>query len=104
MRALRRCKCAAERALARARVVGLYSLGGFSGAAFILMMLSFGLGPVLCVVVGAGLLKTRSADGDPHFAWLRGVVLIIAALRTRNPRALPSLRRISVESHRAPFV
>jgi MFS family permease len=27
-----------------------------------------------------GLLKSRSADGDPHFAWPRGVVLIIAAL------------------------
>jgi predicted MFS family arabinose efflux permease len=27
-----------------------------------------------------GLLRTRSADGDPHFAWPRGVVLVIAAL------------------------
>ncbi len=84
-----------ERAAGRPLLSGfhaLYSLGGFAGAAFILMLLSFGLGPVLCVVVAAGLmvlamfatwpglLKTRSADGDPHFAWPRGVVLIIAAL------------------------
>ncbi len=70
----------------------LYSLGGFAGAAFVTMLLSFGLGPVVCVFLGAGLmvaamfvtwpglLKTRSAEGDPHFAWPRGVVLVIAAL------------------------
>ncbi len=84
-----------ERAADRPLLSGfhaLYSLGGFAGAAFIIMLLSFGLGPLLSVVVGAalmvlamfvtwpGLLKTRSADGDPHFAWPRGVVLIIAAL------------------------
>ena len=84
-----------ERAEGRPLLSGfhaLYSLGGFAGAAFITMLLSFGLGPIACVVVGAGLmvlamfatwpglLKTRSADGDPHFAWPRGVVLIIAAL------------------------
>lgn len=84
-----------ERAAGRPLLSGfhaLYSLGGFAGAAFITLLLSFGLGPIACVVVGAGLmvlamfaswpglLKTRSADGDPHFAWPRGVVLIIAAL------------------------
>lgn len=84
-----------ERAAGRPLLSGfhaLYSLGGFAGAAFITLLLSFGLGPLACVVVGAGLmvlamfatwpglLMTRSAEGDPHFAWPRGVVLIIAAL------------------------
>ena len=70
----------------------LYSLGGFAGAAFITLLLSFGLGPLACVVVGSGLmilamfatwpglLRTRTAEGDPHFALPRGVVLVIAAL------------------------
>jgi predicted MFS family arabinose efflux permease len=70
----------------------LYSLGGFAGAAFITLLLSLGLGPLLCVAIGAGLmvlamiatwpglLRTRTADGEPHFALPRGVVLVIAAL------------------------
>lgn len=70
----------------------LYSLGGFAGAAFITLLLSFGLGPLACVIVGSGLmilamfatwpglLRTRTAEGDPHFALPRGVVLVIAAL------------------------
>jgi predicted MFS family arabinose efflux permease len=70
----------------------LYSLGGFAGAAFITLMLSLGLGPLLCVVAGAGLmclailaswpglLRTKAEEGAPHFALPRGVVLVIAAL------------------------
>jgi predicted MFS family arabinose efflux permease len=70
----------------------LYSLGGFAGAAFVTLLLSAGLGPFACVSIGAALmllamlaawprlLRTRSADGDPHFALPRGVVLVIAAL------------------------
>lgn len=70
----------------------LYSVGGFAGAAFITMLLSLGLSPLLCVVIGAGLmilamlaswpglLRTRAAEGEPHFALPRGVVLVIAAL------------------------
>jgi predicted MFS family arabinose efflux permease len=70
----------------------LYSLGGFAGAAFITLLLSLGLAPLPCVLVGAGLmvlamiatwpglLKTRTAEGEPHFALPRGVVLVIAAL------------------------
>ena len=70
----------------------LYSLGGFAGAAFITLLLSLGLGPLLCVLIGAGLmvmamfatwpglLRTRTAEGEPHFALPRGVVLVIAAL------------------------
>ena len=71
---------------------GLYSLGGFVGAAFITVLLSAGLGPLQCALIGAalmvlallaswsGLLRTKTADGEPHFAWPRGVVLVIAAL------------------------
>jgi predicted MFS family arabinose efflux permease len=70
----------------------LYSVGGFAGAAFITLLLSLGLGPLMCVITGAGLmilamvatlpglLRTRAAEGEPHFAWPRGVVLVIAAL------------------------
>jgi predicted MFS family arabinose efflux permease len=70
----------------------LYSLGGFGGAAFITLLLSAGLGPRACVLLGSllmcgamlaawpRLLRTRAADGDPHFALPRGVVLVIAAL------------------------
>lgn len=69
-----------------------YSLGGFAGAAFMTLLLSAGLGPVWCVLIGAvlmvltmfvswsRLLKTRTADGEPHFALPHGVVLVIAAL------------------------
>jgi predicted MFS family arabinose efflux permease len=70
----------------------LYSLGGFAGAAFITLLLSAGLAPLPCVTIGAvlmamaifasspRLLKTKTADGEPHFALPRGVVLVIAAL------------------------
>jgi predicted MFS family arabinose efflux permease len=70
----------------------LYSLGGFAGAAFITLLLSAGLGPLACVAIGSALmlvamigswprlLRSRSADGEPHFALPRGVVLVIAAL------------------------
>ena len=70
----------------------LYSLGGFAGAAFITLLLSAGLGPLQCVGIGSvlmilamfaswpGLLRTKAADGEPHFALPRGVVLVIAAL------------------------
>lgn len=70
----------------------LYSLGGFAGAAFITLLLSVGLGPLASVLIGSALmglaifvsgprlLRTRTADGDPHFAWPRGVVLVIAVL------------------------
>jgi predicted MFS family arabinose efflux permease len=70
----------------------LYSVGGFAGAAFITLLLSLGIGPFSCVLAGAalmvlamfaaapGLLRTRTAEGEPHFALPRGVVLIIAAL------------------------
>jgi predicted MFS family arabinose efflux permease len=71
---------------------GLYSLGGFAGAAFVTLLLSAGLGPLQCVLIGSvlmilalfaswpRLLRTKTADGEPHFAWPRGVVLVIAAL------------------------
>ncbi len=70
----------------------LYSLGGFAGAAFITLLLSSGLGPLACVLVGSALMiaamfvawprlsKSTSAEGEPHFALPRGVVLVIAAL------------------------
>jgi len=70
----------------------LYSLGGFAGAAFITLLLSAGIGPLQCVGIGSALmilamlaswprlLRTKAADGEPHFALPRGVVLMIAAL------------------------
>ena len=70
----------------------LYSLGGFAGAAFITLLLSLGLAPLLCVVAGAGLmclailaswpglLRTKAEDGAAHYALPRGVVLVLCAL------------------------
>jgi MFS family permease len=70
----------------------LYSVGGFAGAAFITLLLSSGLGPLGSVLIGAalmilamfatgpGLPRNKAAEGEPHFAWPRGVVLVIAAL------------------------
>ena len=70
----------------------LYSLGGFAGAAFMTLLLSLGVTPLVCASIGAllmawalaaaapRLLRTRAAEGDAHFALPRGVVLIIAAL------------------------
>ncbi len=70
----------------------LYSVGGFAGAAFITLLLSLGTGPLASVLIGAALmalamfatvprlLRTRAAEGEPHFALPRGVVLVIAAL------------------------
>lgn len=84
-----------ERAAGRPLLSGfhaLYSLGGFAGAAFITMLLSAGVGLLRSVLMAAalmllailaawpGLLKTRAAAGDPHFALPRGVVVLIAAL------------------------
>jgi predicted MFS family arabinose efflux permease len=84
-----------ERAAGRPLLSGFhaqFSLGGFAGAAFMTLFLSFGFTPLLSAVVGAGLmilamlaawsglLKTRAADGEPHFAVPRGVVLVIALL------------------------
>jgi MFS family permease len=69
-----------------------YSLGGFAGAMFITLLLSAGMSPFACVVVACALmlamllvasprlLRTRAADGEPHFALPRGVVLVIAIL------------------------
>lgn len=70
----------------------LYSVGGFAGAAFITLLLSVGITPLLSVLAGSALmalamvvtsprlLRTRAADGEPHFALPRGVVLVIAVL------------------------
>ena len=69
-----------------------YSLGGFAGAMFITLLLSAGLGPFGCVVIACALmlvmmflasprlLRTKAADGEPHFALPRGIVLVIAML------------------------
>ena len=70
----------------------LYSVGGFAGATFITTLLSLGVGTLASVMVGAALmlcatfaawprlLRTRAAEGEPHFAVPHGVVLLIAAL------------------------
>jgi predicted MFS family arabinose efflux permease len=70
----------------------LYSVGGFAGAAFITLLLSLGSSPLSCVLIGSvlivaamfaswpRLLRTRAADGEPHFALPRGPVLLIAIL------------------------
>jgi MFS family permease len=70
----------------------LYSVGAFAGAAFMTLLLSSGVGPLVSVLTGTGLmmlamlatgprlLRTKAADGEPHFALPRGVVLVIAAL------------------------
>jgi MFS family permease len=69
-----------------------YSLGGFAGAMFVTLLLSAGLDPIYCMVIASlvmlgmtlvaspRLLRTRAADGEPHFALPRGVVLVIAIL------------------------
>lgn len=69
-----------------------YSLGGFVGAMFVTLLLSVGLSPFACVAIASALmlvmiftasprlLRTKAADGDPHFALPRGVVLVIALL------------------------
>jgi MFS family permease len=69
-----------------------YSLGGFAGAMFVTLLLSAGLSPVACTVIASAvmlgmmivasprLLRTRAAEGEPHFALPRGVVLVIAIL------------------------
>jgi predicted MFS family arabinose efflux permease len=70
----------------------LYSVGGFAGATFITTLLSVGVGALPSVLIGAALmlfaiiaawprlLRTRAAEGEPHFAVPRGVVAIIATL------------------------
>jgi MFS family permease len=69
-----------------------YSLGGVVGAMFITLLLSAGATPFACVAIASALmlgmmwiasprlLRTRTADGEPHFALPRGVVLVIAML------------------------
>jgi predicted MFS family arabinose efflux permease len=69
-----------------------YSLGGVVGAMFITLLLSAGASPFACVAIASvlmfaivwvaspRLLRTRTADGEPHFALPRGVVLVIAIL------------------------
>lgn len=69
-----------------------YSLGGFVGAMFVTLLLSAGLSPFASVLVASvlmlamalvaspRLLRTRAAEGEPHFALPRGVVLVIAML------------------------
>jgi predicted MFS family arabinose efflux permease len=69
-----------------------YSLGGVIGAMFITLLLSGGLTPLASMLVASAimfgmmlvaaprLLRTRAADGEPHFAWPRGLVLVIAIL------------------------
>jgi predicted MFS family arabinose efflux permease len=69
-----------------------YSLGGVVGALFITLLLSGGLTPLACMFVASAimvgmmavasprLLRTKAADGEPHFAWPRGIVLVIAIL------------------------
>lgn len=84
-----------ERAAGRPLMSGfhaLYSAGGIAGAAFITSLLSMGAKPLLSVIVGSvlmlgalmvaspRLLRTRAAEGEPHFALPHGVVLIIASL------------------------
>lgn len=70
----------------------LYSVGGFAGAAFITLLLSLDVGPLVSVLMGSALmalamvatrsrlLRTKAAEGEPHFALPRGVVLVIAVL------------------------
>ncbi len=69
-----------------------YSFGGVVGALFVTLLLSAGFGPIACVfiasammlgmafVAGPRLLRTKAAEGEPHFALPRGVVLVIAIL------------------------
>jgi predicted MFS family arabinose efflux permease len=70
----------------------LYSAGGIAGATFVTALLSVGLRPLPSVLIGAALmalavrvaapriLRTRAPAGEPHFAWPRGLVLLIAIL------------------------
>ena len=70
----------------------LYSVGGFAGATFITTLLSAGFGALASVLIGSvmmlfaiiaawpRLLRTRAAEGEPHFAVPRGVVAVIATL------------------------
>jgi predicted MFS family arabinose efflux permease len=84
-----------ERAADRPLMSGfhaLYSAGGIAGAAFITLLLSMGAAPLASVIIGSmlmlgalfvaspRLLRTRAADGEPHFALPHGIVLIIASL------------------------
>ncbi|MBC8024997.1 MAG: MFS transporter, partial [Steroidobacteraceae bacterium] len=69
-----------------------YSLGGVVGAMFITLLLSAGASPFACVAIASALvlavmwvasprlLRTRTADGEPHFALPKGVVLVMAIL------------------------
>ncbi|MBY5971091.1 MFS transporter [Ferrimonas balearica] len=84
-----------ERRAARPIMSGLhalYSVGSFSGAGAMALMLLAGLAPSLAATLGAaaaaaalllalrGLLRARGGTDTPAFAWPRGVVLLLAAL------------------------
>ncbi|MFC4257156.1 MFS transporter [Altererythrobacter xixiisoli] len=84
-----------ERDAARPLMSGfhaLFSIGGFTGAAMMTLLLSLGVGPLASGMIGSllmmlalilaapRLLRTRSADDAPHFAVPRGIVLLLAGL------------------------
>lgn len=84
-----------EKAAARPLMSGfhaLYSIGGFAGSAMMTLLLSFGSGPLPSAMVGSALilgavavasprlLASKAADGEPHFALPRGIVLVLSAL------------------------
>lgn len=70
----------------------LFSVGGFAGAAFVTLLLSFGIDPLRSVMIASGLmvvatlaawpllLQSKASEGGPHFALPRGIVLVIAML------------------------
>ncbi len=70
----------------------LFSIGGFAGAAMVTLFLTLGVGPFTSGLIGAGLmvaaliaaaprlLRTKAAEGEPHFALPRGIVLLLAGL------------------------
>lgn len=70
----------------------LFSIGGFAGAALITLLLTLGVSPLHSGLIGAALmvvtmiaaaprlLRTKAAEGEPHFAIPRGIVLLLAGL------------------------
>lgn len=71
---------------------GLFSIGGFTGAGLMTLLLSFGLSPFVSTLVASvllaattaiawpHLLKPASAQDQSHFALPRGIVLLLAVL------------------------
>lgn len=71
---------------------GLYSIGGFVGAAVMTACLSLGTGAVAGTAISAALiagamalmaprlLRSRPAESHAHFAWPRGIVLLLSVL------------------------